>query len=263
MSNTYLCCGVPANPWNDIFGNENGATIPNSQEQGKSQDWDNPFGVAPPQFAQAQRGPSADSRSVGSYGTRSAGTYGDARSVDSSAGQNSMLSNKSLKDIEREQAARRRALALSENLINTGQIGQVTMGDRPTTKMGRTTMTAEMTQKLAGSSLIKQGPTPMDEKILASKAALIEAKRAQDQVRRTETTLPKKELTPEDVRDPETVPGMRERAEVDKEVAAKRKAVVMISNGKYRYHEKAGIALYTMADALRPRKTDGTLNPIC
>ena len=102
----------------------------------------------------------------------------------------------------------------------------------------------------------------VDDRILANQAAAAWAIKVKAQIEKTETTRPKKELTPEDVRDPETVPGMVSKAGIAMEEDAKKKARIMISDGKYPYHEKAGHAIWSFHDVNRIRKTDGKINPI-
>lgn len=75
--------------------------------------------------------------------------------------------------------------------------------------------------------------------------ALQKLKRDKKAVAKTQTTRPKKELTPEDVRDPETIPGMKSKVDVSKEEEAKTKAFQMISNGEYRFDPRAMIASWT------------------
>lgn len=70
-------------------------------------------------------------------------------------------------------------------------------------------------------------------------------KNHENSVAKTETTRGKKELTPEDIRDPETVPGMKCQVDLQREDEAKKKAFEMITTGNYPYNAQGGGG-YTM-----------------
>jgi len=268
MSSPYFCCGVPANPWDDIFGDA--ATQPVAQDQAKAQDWDNPFGLAPPQPVQTRP---EDARSVSTSATdnRSAGTYGEEvrsvgsatyRSVDSRGSRDSNFENKTLKDIEREEAAKKRAMKLSESLI-AGDLQKGYTYQRKNAVLGGAVLTPQQaTKALEGKKLAELSP---DERVLVARIAMNQAKETQNQIKKTETTRKPKDATAEDCRDPETIPGMKCKADITTEDGAKRQAALMISYGKYEYDEKAGVAIYSTADhpLARARTADGKrINPI-
>ena len=75
--------------------------------------------------------------------------------------------------------------------------------------------------------------------------AIQKLRRDKKAVAKTETTRTKKELTPEDVRDPESIPGMKSKTAVSQEEEAKTKAFQMISNGEYKFDPRAMIASWT------------------
>lgn len=258
-SNSYFCCGVPTNPFDDIFCG--GATQPVAQDQVKP-DWDNPFGVAPP-----QQSPPMDARSVDTSGTgaRSSGQNGDVRSVGSSVSYSSKASNlahKSMKEISREEKARKRALFLAETLMETGKLEGENTQKKTSIGLSGNAMTAMQAESILEMNRSGDKGQGMDDRALAAKAARILALKVKSQIDKTETSREEKSKTPEDVRDPETVPGMVSRAGIAMEEDAKMRARSMISDGKYPHHEKAGIAVWSIHDTRRSRKTDGTLNPI-
>lgn len=257
MSSTnFLCCGAPTNPWDSIFCGGGEATQPVAYEQ--KQNWDNPFGVAPPQQASI-----LDARSVDSSGTggRSTGTYGDTRSTGSTG---TTLTNKTFKDISREEKARKRAVFLSENLMRSeSPEPEKGAGPRkkPSVGLSGSAMSAVHAEMIMDNN---KGATTanVDDRVLATQVAAALARKIKGQIDKTETTRPKKDLAPEDVRDPETVPGMVSKAGIALEEDARKKARTMISSGKYPYHEKAGNAVWSFQDTHRIRKSDGKLNPI-
>jgi hypothetical protein len=63
-------------------------------------------------------------------------------------------------------------------------------------------------------------------------------------VKRTETTRPKKELSPEDIRDFDTVRGMKSHAGLEKERRAKDITIMMISSGMFQHNEKASVIAF-------------------
>lgn len=254
MSDNYFCCGVPQNPWDDIFGN--GATQPVTQQGKPAQSWDNPFGLAAPATQTPQY--RQDARSIGSStydrsvaDTRSVGN----RSHDS---RDSNLTNKSLKDIEREEKARQRAMMLSETLMETGDLQKGFEKPKP---LGLDR--GVMGPAAAAMILEKKGLTKSpDEKTLVNMATMSTKRKLFHLIKRTETTRPKKELTPEDVRDPDTIPGMKLIVDIEKEEKAKSLATLMISSGKFPHNAKAGNAFYTPFERESVNRTDRKVNAI-
>lgn len=244
----YFCCG---NPWDDIFGASNNPAeaqqVP--EQKAPTQDWNNPFGNTFEPYNQVDDARSTDGslshvRSVG----------GDARSVDSrrsadvrsaasrshasTYSRSSNLDGKSLKDIEREDYARTRALKLHSALAQND--------DTPEAPGASVLASTYMARK-------HEAKRTFDDPEVSAKTAAVNAavrdlkelKAHQEEMRMTQTTRPKKELTPEDVRDPDTVPGMKCKMDVEKEEEAKVKAFQMISNGKYQFDENAGLAIFS------------------
>jgi len=81
--------------------------------------------------------------------------------------------------------------------------------------------------------------------------------------KKTETTRPKRDVTPSDVRDPETVAGMKSQVDVTLEEAATKLASAMLNDDQYRFSYKAGYAALSVRDiALESRKACNTLRPI-
>eukprot|EP01083_Nonionella_stella_P236926 831646_1 len=281
----YFCCGV-TNPWDDIFGETATHQVP--QDQNKT-DWNNPFAAAP-QVSPETRSEQYDSRSVGGYSTdaRSIGTFnsghadtvtsvgsgtaGTVTSVGSGTADtvtsvgsgtagtvtsvgsatyrkvappkktSSSMVGKSLRDIEREEKARKRALKMSEGLMVLNK-----SNDGPS----------------RGAMILTQGSTfdsspatfKSEEKALAKKVDRILSQKTQVEVARTETSRKNRERTAEDVRDPETVRGMKAPIDIYNEKMAKKQSALMISSGKFPYNENAGIAIWTEQEARRNKKT--------
>lgn len=257
MTSNYFCCGT--NPWDDVFGSANTDTgIPK-----EVQSWNDPFTpAAQPQPYNTDEGRyDSDVRSVGnsvgtrsigtvesqyhhSVGARSAGTSGSQyNSVDSrSSDRKSRLEGKTLRDIEREEAAQKKALQLQENLG---------LASAPSTE--------EVLKKLREGKK-KPPPTTPLEKIEASRLAKEKLHQKRQNIKMNamaESSRPKKELTPEDVRDPETIPGMKCQVDITKENEAKQQALSMISDDYYKHDKKAGIAVYSVYDLSKRSPTNG------
>jgi len=257
MSNEYFCCGVPQNPWDDIFGN--GATQPVAQQGKSEQAWDNPFDLAAPATQTPQY--RQDARSIGSSTLTYDRSVADTRSVGTRSydSRDSNLTNKSLKDIEREEKARKRAMLLSETLMETGDLQKGMEKPKPL-GLDRGVMGPAAAAMILEKKGLSKSP---DEKTLVNKAAMSTKRKLWHLIKRTETTRPKKELTPEDVRDPDTVPGMKLQVDVEKEEKAKNQATLMISSGRYAHNEKAGTAFYTPFERESVNRTDRKVNAIC
>lgn len=260
-SYNYMCCGVPSNPFDDIFG---GATQPVEENNQKASAWDNPFGVLPPGQQQEQGQPSqaaVDSRSVTSWSQDGYSYASDARSMGAStmtgSYASSNLENKSLKDIEREERARSRATLLSETYSDTGDLKKNTSVPRALGLGG-----GVMTSDQASYILQKKGIVKNSDGTLMNKRTMKSKRRLFHLIRRTESSRPKKEKTPEDVRDPETVPGMKLNIDIEKEEKAREKATQMISNGAYPHHPKASLAFYINPHENEKPKVDKGPSPI-
>mmetsp|Transcript_3058 Transcript_3058/g.3542 ORF Transcript_3058/g.3542 Transcript_3058/m.3542 type:complete len:290 (+) Transcript_3058:156-1025(+) len=146
------------------------------------------------------------------------------------------LEGKTLKDREREDQARARAMKLSESLM----VAAKKPGYRKTTH-----------------KFIVD--TKTDQKLQAIRAA-IELKQKQRSVEKTETTRHKKQLlvTPKKVKDPETVQGMKCSMDIEREEKSKKKALDMISHGFYPYAKNAGTpAIYSSHGTKRKTRRTG------
>jgi len=81
--------------------------------------------------------------------------------------------------------------------------------------------------------------------------------------KKTETTRPKREVTPSDVRDPETVAGMKSPVDITLEEAAEKQASAMLNDDRYRFSYNARYAAFSVRDiALQYRKECNTVRPI-
>jgi hypothetical protein len=243
----YFCCG---NPWDDIFGStDNQVDSPQTQQaqapKPQTQDWNDPFNTTYAPYNErdetrmsdesVDRSVTGDARSMGS---RSADTMSTATRRKTYVPKTSNLEGKSLADIEREDHARSRALRMQEGWAASGDFAE---------EEGASVLTSGY---MARKHKLKQ---TFDQPEVATKTAAVNAavkelkelRKHQASMKKTETTREKKELTPEDVRDPETVPGMKCRSDVEMEEEAKIKAFQMISNGQYQYDQRAGMAMWS------------------
>lgn len=241
----YFCCG---NPWDDIFGgnemvqNQTAKNQEQPQSQGEQMDWNNPYGETymPYGFDERRhvdegnstaRSGHTDARSTGS------GTHRSSTSGRSNESKSTAFGIKSLRDIEREQFAMNKALQLQESLMHTG-------------KLPRKTSALAVTPILADRDLAEERHVKIMKKNMES-------------VRKTETTRKPKDKSAEDVRDPETVAGMKGVKGVAMEETAKKKAVGMINNGEFRYDDRAGVAIYSANESSKnTRKTDNKVMEI-
>ena len=267
-SNNYFCCG---NPWDDIFGStDNQVESPQTQQaqapKPQSQDWNNPFNNTYAPYNEkdetrmtdesVDRSVTGDARSIGSR--RSTDTMSTATRRKAYVPKTYNLDAKSLADIEREDHARTKALRLQEGWATSGDFAQAE---------GASVLTSD---HLARKHELKQtfASPEVASKTAAVNAAVKELKelrRHQVSMKKTETTREKKELTPEDIRDPETVPGMKCKSDVEMEEEAKTKAFQMISNGQYQYDQRAGQAMWsttTKSSVTRKSSVQGKVQEI-
>jgi len=70
-------------------------------------------------------------------------------------------------------------------------------------------------------------------------------------VKATESTRQLKELSSKELKDPETIAGMKGTKQVELEVAAKNKSATMLNENEYRYNIRAGIAAFSHDDIER------------
>jgi len=78
-------------------------------------------------------------------------------------------------------------------------------------------------------------------------------------VRKTETSRPKKKVTPDNVRYLETVDGLDNHSVIKMEQAAKMQAVWMVSDSEYQFNSRAGLASWTKWDLLSNQRKPSTL----
>ena len=230
----YFCCG---NPWDDIFGSTENEVQPQQKAQPQAQDWNNPFNNTYQTYNQADEVRSYDSQPA-DRGDGDVRSVGSRKSTGSQYSRNSNLTGKSLADIEREDQARARAMYMQEQYMADGSIAR---------SEGASVLTDD---RLAVKHMSKQ--TYRDPEVSAKTSAVNRAVQALQQMKlvekkvsKTETTRPKKEMTPEDVRDPETVTGMKCKVDITLEEEAKKKGLQMISNGEYPYDEHKGTAIWS------------------
>lgn len=195
------------------------------------------------------RSVTGDARSLGSR--RSNDTMSTATRREVYVPKTNNLHGKSLKDIEREDYARSRAQRLQEGWATSGDFAEAE---------GASVLTSD---HMVRKHELKQtfASPEVTAKTAAVNAAVMEIKelrKHQVSMKKTETTREKKELTPEDVRDPETVPGMKCKVDIEMEEEAKTKAFQMISNGQYQYDQRAGQAIWSTTTKSRvTRKGSG------
>jgi len=155
-----------------------------------------------------------------------------------------------LRDIEREDKAKSRALKLQEALSSAGQqpkthAASVLASDYAAQKF-------EMRQKGQDKDISKK-----TSRVNAAVQAIKDTRKHITNVLRTETTRPRKPKNPEEI------PDLKARSDLDDEEEAKKKSLYMISSGHYHYDERAGVAMWTANDASKnTRKTSGNVQAI-
>lgn len=248
---SYICCG---NPFGDLFDTPTPTQNATPQKQQQTQDWNNPFQNSHSPSSNDERRHLEDAsradedvRSIGTRrSTHSTGTRRSTYSTGTRRSTHSAVSShadgKSLTDIEREEFAKKRALRLQESLV--------THGDYHSNTHTSVLATDKAARKMARKQTQLRQPEVNAKSAAVNTAVLNMKKLKKDQkaVEMTETTRPKKEMTDEDVRDPETVPGMKSKVDIKKEEEAKTQTLQMISNGEYKFDPRAIIAFFTGSD---------------
>lgn len=272
----YICC-VGGSPWDDIWGSSNETNTP---VKSPPQDFNNPFSHFEPdkrsdESLSTNRSPYTDARSVASHtvtGQSVAGHSAASQSVasQSTAGlsigtrrkrtppskKNTDLDGKTLRDVEREDKAKSRALKLQEALSSAGQqpkthAASVLASDYAAHKF-------ELRQKGQDKDISKK-----TSRVNAAVQAIKDTRKHIEAVGKTETTRPQRPLTADDMRDTESVSGMKGHNDIELEEEARKKGLYMISSGQYHYDEKAGVALWTSNDRNNNiRKTSGNVQEI-
>lgn len=245
---SYLCCG--GNPWDDIFGASNEETT-QQKPQAQAQNWNNPFGAynqPPIDTVESRYGD--DSTVGGRSDVRSITSRGSHDRTPVSPPRRTNLGGKTLWDIEREDRAMFTALRLQEEMANDD--------NSQMTAEGASVLTSD---RMARKQDRKQ--TYKDPEVAAKTAAVNRAvnelqtlRKYKRSVQQTETTRPKKGTTPEDVRDPETISGMKCKADIETEEKAKTKAFQMISFGKFKYDRNAGLAIMSSDESNYVQRKD-------
>jgi len=289
----YLCCGLDqGSPWEDIFGGGSSQNTARSSEQKileQVQDWSNPFdAVRNNQRREIKNQQSDESRSIDegysrkaaddphtgrsgyrhqSQGSRSVGSgYGSGRQHHSyqasDEGNHSVGSGYASNRARAEQNPHSRptALTMHEEMVINGDISHDSSSSRlPMT----TTQQIQLSMKTQNEH---RRVLTEDNTILAKKAAIARSKTLRHQImlaKKTETTRRKKDVSPEDVRDPETVPGMKCHVDVETEEAAQTRALTMLVEEEYKFNPKAGLAAFTMREIqLKTRTRNTLLGPI-
>lgn len=294
----FLCCGLgeQASEISEMFGNTQRKFVASSQAtfqaisngrpgQEQMQDWSNPFDYMRqerhsheevPRFAK----PPEDDRSVATHSPRRSADIRD-RGENRSRGEN--RDNASLGDsipynqnarvarVRDQRAANKvnytnnRALELQEHVIMNTEISQSTSYDSRKTMStkGATSRQLENKKLIDKHLMINR---QLSERAFARREAAYKSKAIRQQallVKNTESTRARKQVTPDDVRDPETVAGMKCQVEIELEEAAKKQAVAMLNDEQYRFNHKAGIAAFSAREiAFNHRKTTTTLGPM-
>lgn len=258
----YLCCG--GNPWDDIFGSGAQAEVdqqPTGQDMKQVQDWNNPFSQYPNQGVstptpsynqQESRGAESPTRSMNSQNRSvpnspvhgqttmedasvvhsvGSGTLGSGATRRTATSMKSEVEEEDLTDTDRRRkiVAKHKALKLQQRLMN---------GD--------------------GVAIIKEKkPKEENERVIAAKRT----KEAIVLLGKTETTRKKKEQTGEDVRDPETISGMKNHYDLERELTARRRSQQMLD-----YNEFTSISLIPSLGAytgMEENKHGKNLKPFC
>jgi len=161
-----------------------------------------------------------------------------------------------------------RALALQEQIISTTTISREeddVDGDFSRKIMKKPLKGRKLeNQNLKDKHLMLN--RKLNERALASKEAADRSKALRQQVllvKHTESTRTVKNLSPVDVRDPETVAGMKCQVDVELEEVARKQAVSMLNDDQFTFNEKAGIAAFSAREiAFNHRKSTTTLGPM-
>lgn len=158
-----------------------------------------------------------------------------------------------------------RALELQHHVIMNTEISQSSSYDSRKTKSSKGATSRQLqNKKLIDKHLMIN--RQLSERAFARREAAYKSKAIRQQallVKNTESTRTRKQVTPADVRDPETVAGMKCQVEIELEEAAKKQAVAMLNDEQYRFNQKAGIAAFSAREiAFNHRKSTTTLGPM-
>lgn len=290
-----LCCGLgeQINDVTEMLGGarrkvmtpvNGGETISNGQPE-QEQDWSNPFdhmrqerhNQDPSRFAQppeeersvvthsprrnVEQRDQYNTRDTSSVGEEGAGMYGRGR-----YDGNDRVGARRVRPISYPSSSKHnRALELQEQYIRNTDIPHDDSGT------SRGTMTTEkMTKRQKENQRSKDRHIMLNRELsaraLAARDAANRSKSLRQQallVKHTESTRAKKGVTSSDVRDPETVAGMKCQVDVELEEAAKKQACAMLNDHQYKFNCKAGLAAFSVREiAFNHRKTFTTLGPI-
>jgi len=295
LISNLLCCGLAeqANDISELFGAaqrkvmtpvNGGETMTNGPPE-QEQDWSNPFdymrqdrqGQDPSHFAKrpqeersmvthsprrsAEQRDNYDNRDTSSNGEEGAGIYGPGR-----YDGNVRVGARRVRPISHSSSSKHnRALALQEQYIMSTDIphdGSETSRRSSTTEK----MTKRQKENLKSIDKHMMLNRELSARALAARDAAHRSKSLRQQallVKHTESTRAKKGVTSSDVRDPETVAGMKCQVDVELEEAAKKQACAMLNDHQYKFNCKAGLAAFSVREiAFNHRKTFTTLGPI-
>jgi len=285
----FLCCGLAeqANDISEMFGAAqrkvmtpiNGGSISNGQPE-QEQDWSNPFDHMRQgtHFAQSPQeirsvvnhsprrsAENRDSRDTSNTGEEDCGIYGPGR-----YDGNVRVGNRRVRPISYTSSTKHnRALALQEQYImttelshdnseNSRSVKSVMTVDKKTTKRQKENLKTKDKHLMMNREL--------SARALAARDAAHRSKSLRQQallVKHTESTRVRKGVTSSDVRDPETVAGMKCQVDVELEEAAKKQACAMLNDNQYRFNYKAGLAAFSVREiAFNHRKTFTMLGPL-
>ncbi len=161
----------------------------------------------------------------------------------------SYLDGKMVKDIEREQQARKRALQLSESMISAKALGHGYPHGSPTSV--RLSASGHHTAFMTSPS------SPIDELRMTDKANHHFFRKTQSQIRQTESSRPKISCT-----SGENFDEMKKPLDIYLEKEAKKKASIMISNGKWVFNETSGLAIWSPREVPKKRQGHGGVSEL-
>lgn len=158
-----------------------------------------------------------------------------------------------------------RALALQEQIITTTEISNDSDFPRHMIVKKPLKGRALENQKVKDKHMMLN--QKLNERALASREAAHRSKALREQallVKHTESTRKGlKDVSAADVRDPETVTGMKCQVDVELEEVARKQAISMLNDDQYKFNKKAGIAAFSAREiAFNHRKSTTTLGPL-
>lgn len=282
----FLCCGLAeqAGDISEMFRATQQKVMPtnnnhisNGQPE-QEQDWSNPFAYMRqeqhngeiPNFAQ----PPQEERSVVTHsprrsvenrdyaeGEENSGIYGPGR-----YDGNVRVGSRRVRRAAHVSSKDNRALALQEQYIMTTEISHDSSESSKSIMTIEKRMTTRQKENQNSKDKHMMINRQLSARALVAREAAHRSRTLRQQallVKNTESTRPKKTVTSSDVRDPETVAGMKCQVEVELEVAARKQACAMLNDDQYRFNYKAGLAAFSVREvAFNHRKTFTMLGPL-